>query len=124
MGSKELPEGVQPAGVHIVGSSVNLPDMTASLKAKVSVDHAAQSDPVAMAAIYESMARRFLEQGLSREAVVAMRQYFAGVPSDEECLDGAGPASLPDPTPLAYGAFPTPLPPSAVRLGVFFIRDC
>lgn len=97
--------------MHIVGSSVNLPDMSAALKAKVAVSDADQADPGRMASVYDSMAAKFAASGLSLPAVHAVRQYFTN-------LSGPGPAEA-----LHYGSFPTPLPPNAVRLCVIFFQQ-
>ncbi|KAL4856029.1 hypothetical protein ACK3TF_003469 [Chlorella vulgaris] len=98
--------------VHIVGSSVNIPDMSASLQAKVTVSEEQQSDPSLLAAVYDDMAAKFSGHGLNLPAVDAMRQYF-------ENLEGSGEA-----VPLDYDKFPVPLPPGAVRLGVIFFQEC
>lgn len=98
--------------VHIVGSSVNIPDMSANLKAKVTVSEQQQSDPRLLAAVYDDMAQKFEGHGLTLPAVEAMRQYF-------ENLEGPGEA-----VPLDYDRFPVPLPPGAVRLGVIFFQEC
>ncbi|KAI7843732.1 hypothetical protein COHA_002630 [Chlorella ohadii] len=97
--------------VHMVGSSVNLPDMSANLAAKVAVSEAQQSDPRLLAAVYDDMAAKFAEHGLNLPAVAAMQQYF-------ENLEGEGEAQ-----PLEYSRFPVPLPPGAVRLGVVFFQE-
>ncbi|KAL4441797.1 hypothetical protein ABPG77_003713 [Micractinium sp. CCAP 211/92] len=100
-------------GVHIVGSSVNIPDMSANLKAKVTVSEEQQSNPALLAAVYDDMAEKFVQHGLNLPAVEAMRQYFRNLG------EGSG-----DPEPLEYEAFPVPLPPGAVRLGVIFFQEC
>lgn len=97
--------------VHIIGSSVNLPDMTATLKAKVSISDADQADPKAIAAAYDAMAEKFVSNGLNIDAITQMRQYFTN-------LDGPGNAE-----PLFYSDFPAPLPPRAVRLCVSFLQN-
>lgn len=97
--------------VHLVGSSVNLPDMSANLKTKVTVSEAQQSNPALLAAVYDDMAEKFVQHGLNLPAVEAMRQYYN--------LEGEGEAE-----PLEYAAFPTPLPPWAARLGVIFFQEC
>ncbi|KAL4434020.1 hypothetical protein ABPG75_000461 [Micractinium tetrahymenae] len=98
--------------VHMVGSSVNIPDMSANLKAKVTVSEEQQSNPALLAAVYDDMAEKFVQHGLNLPAVEAMRQYFSN-------LEGPG-----EPEPLEYDAFPVPLPPGAVRLGVIFFQEC
>ncbi|PRW57675.1 hypothetical protein C2E21_3465 isoform B [Chlorella sorokiniana] len=97
--------------VHVVGSSVNLPDMSANLAAKVAVSEAQQSDPRLLAAVYDDMAAKFAEHGLNLPAVAAMQQYF-------DNLEGEGEAR-----PLEYSRFPVPLPPGSVRLGVIFFQE-
>lgn len=99
------------SSVHIVGSSVNLPDMTAHLKAKVSVPVDEQANPQRLAAIYDEMAAKFYQKGLAIPAVQAMRQYFCK-------LEGTG-----IPEPLQYAHFVPPLPPGAVRLCVVFFQE-
>jgi hypothetical protein len=90
-------EAEQDAPVHVVGSSVNLPDMSAHLAAKVSVSHDQQADPGRMAAIYDDMAAKFQCHGLTIPAVEAVRQYFTN-------LEGEGapcPAGAPRPSKTA-----------------------
>lgn len=60
----------------IAGSSINLPDMSASLQAKVSVSDEQQGDPRLLGRVYDDMAAKFVEHGLNLPAVEAMRQYF------------------------------------------------
>lgn len=105
-------EDAAKSKVHMVGSSVNIPDMSANLKAKVTVSEEQQSNPALLAAVYDDMAEKFVQHGLNLPAVEAMRQYFRN-------LEGPG-----DPEPLEYDAFPVPLPPGAVRLGVIFFQEC
>lgn len=78
-----MEEEEQRGPVHMVGSSVNLPDMSAHLKAKVAVSADQQADPRRLAAVYDDMAAKFARHGLTLPAVEAMRQYFAN-------LEGAG----------------------------------
>lgn len=104
------PPDAAASSVEITGSSVNLPDMSATLDAKVTVSEAAQQDPRRLAIAYDDMAAKFATQGLNLAAVAAMRQYFAN-------LEGPGPAE-----PLRYAEFPAPLPPGAVRLSLVFFQ--
>ncbi|RMZ57642.1 hypothetical protein APUTEX25_001842 [Auxenochlorella protothecoides] len=92
-------------------SSVTIPDMTASLNAKVVVSDDQQADPAQLAACYDAMAANFLQHGLNIEAVQATRQYF-------DLSQGTVPR------PLEYARFPSPLPEAAVRLGVLFMQKC
>eukprot|EP00887_Chlorella_sp_A99_P003675 scaffold7.g3675.t1 len=103
-------EAAVPGGMHPSGSVAVLPDMSANLKAKVTVSEEQQSDPELMAKVYDDMADRFATHGLNLPAVEAMAQYFS--------LDDAG-----NPVPLDYREFPVPLPPAAVRLGVIFFQE-
>ncbi|KAG7674422.1 hypothetical protein NADE_008179 [Nannochloris sp. 'desiccata'] len=97
--------------VHIVGSSVNLPDMSATLKTKIAVSEEAQQDPRLLAMAYDAMASKFSTQGFNIAAISAMRQYFSHV-------TGPGEAH-----PLNYADFPkAPLPPGAVRLSLVFFQ--
>lgn len=101
-----------PDIVHISGSSVNLPDMSATLRAKVTASEEEQADPAALALVYDGLAQRFSNTGLNLDAVAAMRQYFSGTEDDSDA----------PPQPLAYAAFPSPLPDAAVRLCVAFFQ--
>jgi hypothetical protein len=97
--------------VHIVGSSVNLPDMSATLKTKIAVSEEAQQDPRLLAMANDDMATKFSTQGFNTAAIFAMRQYFSNV-------EGPGEAH-----PLNYADFPNaPLPPGAVRLSLVFFQ--
>ena len=58
-----------------------------------------------MAAVYESMAAAFLNNGLNLEAIMAIRQFYGGLETHPE--------------PLFYEDFPTALQQGAVRLLVF-----
>jgi hypothetical protein len=149
----------------IAGSSINLPDMSASLQAKVAVSDEQQADPRLLGRVYDDMAAKFVEHGLNLPAVEAMRQYFTIVeghgawgrcgagrcgvvwcdmPGGMACLPACFPALVsclpaepratsppalhpaggePEAEPLAYSAFPTPLPELAVRLGVVFFQS-
>ncbi len=97
--------------MHIVGSSVNLPDMSATLKTKIAVGEEAQQDPRLLAMAYDDMATKFSTEGFNIAAISAMRQYFSNVTPPE------GEAH-----PLHYSNFPTPLPPGAVRLSLVFFQ--
>ena len=96
--------------VHIVGSSVNLPDMSATLKTKIVVSEEAQQDPRLLAMAYDDMATKFSTQGFNTAAISAMRQYFTNT-------EGPGEAH-----PLNYAHFPAPLPSGAVRLSLVFFQ--
>lgn len=96
--------------VHIVGSSVNLPDMSATINAKISVSDAAQRDPRLLATAYDSMSAKFAKEGLNIAAMKGMRAYFTN-------LEGEGEAE-----PLHYSNFPVPLPPHAIRLCLVFFQ--
>jgi len=85
--------------IEISGSSVNLPDVSASLKAKVAASDSDQVDPDKLGEIYDSMARKFVEHGVNVDAVGAMAQYY----------------DLESGNPLEYKRFPSPLPESSVR---------
>ncbi|KFM22587.1 hypothetical protein F751_4231 [Auxenochlorella protothecoides] len=100
-----------PASIQPGASSVTIPDMTASLNAKVVVSDDQQADPAQLAACYDAMAANFLQHGLNIEAVQATRQYF-------DLSQGTVPR------PLEYARFPSPLPEAAVRLGVLFMQKC
>ncbi|KAL6784125.1 hypothetical protein ACKKBG_A04890 [Auxenochlorella protothecoides x Auxenochlorella symbiontica] len=100
-----------PASIQPGASSVTIPDMTASLNAKVVVSDDQQADPAQLAACYDAMAAKFLQHGLNIEAVQATRQYF-------DLSQGTLPR------PLEYARFPSPLPEAAVRLGVLFMQKC
>jgi hypothetical protein len=89
--------------VEISGSSVNLPDVSASLKAKVSASDSDQVDPDKLGEIYDSMARKFVDLGVDVDAVGAMAQYY----------------DLESGSPLEYKNFPSPLPDSSVRYDYF-----
>lgn len=108
-------------GVQIAGSSVNLPNMEATMKAKVSVEDHHQANPDALARVYDKMARKFSRHGFDLAACSAMAQYF-------DLNDGASASEIVkvdgrnDPKPLLYSQFPTPLPPQAVRLCVVFFH--
>jgi hypothetical protein len=95
--------------VRFAGSSVNLPDMAATLKAKIAVSHAEQSNPEALARVYDAMATKLVSQGLDLAACCAIRQYFGSLHTSR-------------PIPLLYAQFPVPLPPGAVRLSVVFFK--
>lgn len=58
-----------------------------------------------MAAVYDSMAATFLQNGLNLAAIAAIRQFYGSLETDPE--------------PLFYADFPTPLLQGAVRLVVF-----
>ena len=98
-------KGVPP---HVCGSSVDLPDVSATLKAKVSASEEDQIDAEKLSNLYDSMANKFVEEGLNLDAVGAMAQYFA-VEGDQA-------------RPLAYEEFPVPLPENSVRLFVLFLK--
>ncbi len=99
--------------MHIVGSSVNLPDMSATLKTKIAVSEEAQQDPRLLAMAYDDMATKFSTQGFNTAAISAMRQYFSNT---EETTPGEA-------HPLNYADFPNaPLPPGAVRLSLVFFQ--
>ncbi len=82
-------EPEQDGPVHVVGSSVNLPDMSAHLAAKVSVSHDQQADPSRLAAIYDDMAAKFQRHGLTIPAVQAVRQYFTNLEGTGKPVDTA-----------------------------------
>ena len=96
--------------LRFAGSSVNLPDMSATMNAKISVSDAAQRDPRLLATAYDTMATKFAKEGLNLAAMQAMRAYFTN-------LDGPGEAH-----PLHYENFPIPLPPNSVRLCLVFFH--
>ena len=58
-----------------------------------------------MAAVYDSMAATFLQNGLNLAAITAIRQFYCDLSTKPE--------------PLFYDHFPTPLQQGAVRLTVF-----
>lgn len=63
--------------------NLSIPDMSASLSAKVSVSHEEQSAPHLLAKVYDNMAAKFFDHGLNLDAVAATGQYFNN-------LDGHG----------------------------------
>lgn len=102
--------------VVIVGSSVNIPEMTASLQAKVSVSEEKQQDPSHLAAVYDLMAAKFVKSGFNLKAIEEMRRYFY-IPANP-----SGPGERCFAEPLPYDRFSAPLPPAAVRLTLIFYQ--
>lgn len=90
--------------------------MTASLQAKVAVSEEKQQDPSHLAAVYDSMAEKFVKNGLNLQAIQEMRRYFH-IPA-RPLVDGGRCFA----EPLAYDRFPAPLPPAAVRLTLIFYQ--
>ncbi len=85
-------------------SSSIVPNISATLNAKVVAQESDQTDPHRISKLYDTMADTFLRQGLNLDAVASQSLYYNGS------------------MPLEYTAFPTPLPDAAVRLCLVFFE--
>lgn len=85
-------------------SSSIVPNISATLNAKVIAQESDQTDPHRISKLYDTMADTFLRQGLNLDAVASQSLYYNGS------------------MPLEYTAFPTPLPDAAVRLCLVFFE--
>lgn len=62
--------------IHISGSSVNLPNIQETIKAKVSASEEDQIDPVKLGKLYDGMVEKFVKGGLNLKAIEAIGKYF------------------------------------------------
>eukprot|EP00889_Picochlorum_renovo_P003609 jgi/Picre1/30639/NNA_006000.t1 len=81
-----------------------VPNISATLNAKVVALESDQTDPHRISKLYDTMADTFLQNGLNLDAVASQSLYYNGA------------------MPLEYTAFPTPLPDAAVRLCLIFFE--
>lgn len=63
-------------------SVTSLPDMSATLQAKVAASEEEQSVPHLLARVYDQMAVKFLESGLNLQAVEQTCQYFTALDAE------------------------------------------